>query len=303
MHPEPDRYEFAASDRFVSFGRAHDMLIVGHTLVWHQQTPAWVFADASGTARPTGRQCSRACASTSPPSSVATAAASTPGTSSTRRSRRTARCAGRHGSKRSATTTSPRRSQFAREADPDAELYYNDYNLWKPAKRDGAIALVNRLRQEGVRVDGIGEQAHWGLTEPPIAQIDAGDRRARRRDRRARVALTELDVDVLPREPDMWGADLSRKARLRATTNIYPDGLPDAQQRQLAQRYADIFEVVLRHRAAHLASDLLGRHRRAVMAARLSDSRPHQPPAAVGSPGAAQAGARRGGRGPEETRR
>ena len=61
--------------------------------------------------------------------------------------------------------------------------------------------------------------------------------------------LTELDVDVLPREPDMWGADLSRKAAIRATTNIYPNGLPDAQQRQLAQRYAEIFEVVMRHRA------------------------------------------------------
>ena len=38
--------------------------------------------------------------------------------------------------------------------------------------------------------------------------------------------ITELDIDVLPREPAMWGADLREKAAIRATTNIYPDGLP-----------------------------------------------------------------------------
>jgi len=64
------------------------------------------------------------------------------------------------------------------------------------------------------------------------------------------VLLTELDVDVLPRDPDMWGADLSKKATIRATTNIYPNGLPDAQQEELARRYADIFSLVLKHRAA-----------------------------------------------------
>ena len=106
-------------------------------------------------------------------SSAATAAASTPGTSSTRPSKRTARCAGRPGCDAIGDDYIAKAFEFAREADPDAELYYNDYNLWKPAKRDGAIALVNRLRPQGVRVDGIGEQAHWGLTEPPIAQIDA----------------------------------------------------------------------------------------------------------------------------------
>ena len=48
VHPEPNRYAFEASDRFVSLANAHGMQAVGHTLVWHQQTPAWVFAGASG---------------------------------------------------------------------------------------------------------------------------------------------------------------------------------------------------------------------------------------------------------------
>jgi endo-1,4-beta-xylanase len=58
--------------------------------------------------------------------------------------------------------------------------------------------------------------------------------------------ITELDVDVLPRDPDMWGADLSKKARLRATTNIYPDGLPPPVQERLARRYADLFTLFLK---------------------------------------------------------
>jgi endo-1,4-beta-xylanase len=60
--------------------------------------------------------------------------------------------------------------------------------------------------------------------------------------------ITELDVDVLPRDPSMYGADLSAKAKMRAETNLYPDGLPAAQQEQLAKRYADVFAVFMKHR-------------------------------------------------------
>jgi GH35 family endo-1,4-beta-xylanase len=49
VHPAPDRYAFDAQDRFVQFGLDRKMQVVGHTLVWHQQTPAWVFQGADGT--------------------------------------------------------------------------------------------------------------------------------------------------------------------------------------------------------------------------------------------------------------
>ncbi len=50
VHPAPDRYDFDAADRYVAFGEKHGMFIVGHTLVWHNQTPAWVFQDSNGKA-------------------------------------------------------------------------------------------------------------------------------------------------------------------------------------------------------------------------------------------------------------
>jgi endo-1,4-beta-xylanase len=48
LHPEPNRYDFTVADRYVEFGRKHHQFIVGHTLIWHNQTPQWVFQDASG---------------------------------------------------------------------------------------------------------------------------------------------------------------------------------------------------------------------------------------------------------------
>ena len=108
-----------------------------------------------------------------------------------------------------------------------------------------AIRLVQGLKAKGLRVDGIGEQAHWGLDDPPLPAIDEalGAMRAA-----GLVPLiTELDMDVLPRDPDMWGADLSKKAKIRSATNVYPDGLPPAVQEKLARRYADVFTLFLKH--------------------------------------------------------
>src|SRR5207245_2684015 len=48
VHPAPDKYNFEAPDRYVAFGEKHGMFIVGHTLVWHNQTPAWVFQNEKG---------------------------------------------------------------------------------------------------------------------------------------------------------------------------------------------------------------------------------------------------------------
>src|SRR4051812_2477458 len=48
VHPRADSFDFTRSDRYVEFGEANKMFIVGHTLVWHSQTPRWVFQDAQG---------------------------------------------------------------------------------------------------------------------------------------------------------------------------------------------------------------------------------------------------------------
>ena len=244
VHPEPDRFDFEPADRYVEFGAKHGMFVVGHVLLWHQQTPAWVFAGENG--RPLDR---------------ATALARLEGHIDAVVGRYRGRIGGwdvvnealdEDGSLRKTPWLEAigedyvaKAFEFARAADPGAELYYNDYNLWKPAKRDAAVRLVQGLKAKGLRVDGIGEQGHWGLDDPPLPAIDAA--LAAIRASGARALVTELDVDVLPRDPEMWGADLSQDARIRAATNVYPDGLPPAVQEQLARRYADLFKLFLRH--------------------------------------------------------
>jgi endo-1,4-beta-xylanase len=247
IHPAADRFNFEPADQFVAFAREHGLAAIGHCLVWHQQTAPWMFAGEGG-ARPTRDQML---------TRLRTHIETVVG-----------RYKGRiHGwdvvNEALDEDGSLRKTQwlelvgedfiakafeYAHAADPDAELYYNDYNLWKPAKREAAIRLVKKLKAQGLRVDGIGEQAHWGVDEPPLADIDATV--AALATSGAKVLLTEMDIDVLPRDPDMWGADLSKKATIRAKTNIYPDGLPEEAQRRLAQRYADIFSIVLKHRQA-----------------------------------------------------
>jgi endo-1,4-beta-xylanase len=244
VHPGPDRFDFAPADRFVEFGQKNGMFVVGHVLLWHQQTPAWVFAGAAG--KKLDRDTALGRLKTHIDSVVGRYKGRIGGWDVVNEALE------EDGTLRKTPWLEAigedyiaKAFEFARAADPEAELYYNDYNLWKPAKRDAAVRLVRGLKAKGLRVDGIGEQGHWGLDDPPLPAIDAA--LAAIRASGARALVTELDVDVLPRDPEMWGADLSKQSRIRAATNVYPDGLPPAVQEQLARRYADLFRLFLRH--------------------------------------------------------
>jgi endo-1,4-beta-xylanase len=127
--------------------------------------------------------------------------------------------------------------EFAREADPNTELYYNDYNLEKPEKRAGVIKLVNDLKARGLRIDGIGNQAHWRLETPTIDAIEQA--LVDLNSTGLKVMYTELDINLLPSAGR--GAD-------PAVANPYANGLPDVKQQQLATRYADIFGLIVKHR-------------------------------------------------------
>ena len=172
VHPEPARYNFEPADRYVAFGEQHGLAVIGHTLVWHQQTPRWVFAGESGG--PADRE-----------------------TLLRRMREHISTVVGRYkgrvkgwdvvnealdedGTLRKTPWLDiigedfiAKAFEYAREADPNAELYYNDYNLWKPAKLQGAIRIVKGLKAQGLRVDAIGEQGHWLIDEPPLPAIDA----------------------------------------------------------------------------------------------------------------------------------
>jgi endo-1,4-beta-xylanase len=236
--PAADRYTFDAADRYVQFGLDRHMEVVGHNLVWHSQTGAWVFQGADG--KPADRDTLLARMRDHIQTVVGRYKGKIHGWDVVNEA------IDEDGSMR----TSPweigigddyvaKAFEFAHEADPDAELYYNDFNLEKPAKRAGVIRLVKDLQARKLRIDGIGNQAHWRLDTPTVAEIDEAlvDLYATG----LKVMYSELDINLLPNTPR--DAD-------PALANPYANGLPDEMQQQLAHRYADVFGVFVKHRDA-----------------------------------------------------
>lgn len=244
VHPEPERYDFQAGDQFVEFGEANEMFIVGHALVWHHQIPKWVFKDDTG--QPLDRE-----------------------KLLQRMREHIHTVVGRYKGRIQAWDVvnealeedgSLRQSpwlriigedylekafQFAHEADPAAALYYNDYALENEPKRDGAIALVKRLQEAGVRIDGIGTQQHVDMEWPTAREVE--ETFVAFAQLGIPVMVTELDVDVLPRRTPNQTADVSLRRAADPALNPYPNGLPPEIQAALADRYAELFKVYLKH--------------------------------------------------------
>jgi endo-1,4-beta-xylanase len=138
--------------------------------------------------------------------------------------------------------------EYAREADPAAELYYNDYNNELKQKRSGVVRIINDLRGKGIKVDGVGIQGHWHLDSPSLAEID--EALTEYGSMGLKIMITEMEVNVLPTPPEVYGAEISQQARYLETLNPYRAGLPDSVSNQLAQRYADLFRIFLKHKDA-----------------------------------------------------
>jgi endo-1,4-beta-xylanase len=244
VHPSPGVYNFTLSDHYVAFGERNGMFIIGHTLVWHSQTPKWVFEDSAG--KPLTREALLARMKDHIQAvmgrykgringwDVVNEALNDDGTM---RQSPWYRIIG--------DDFVVKAFQFAHEADPAAELYYNDYNLATPAKRDGAIALVKRVRAAGVPVTAIGSQDHHKMDWPSATLEDSMFAAFRAADIHANV--TELDVDVLPRATQSNTADVALRAEAQERLNPYAAGLPDSVQQALARRYADIFAIYMKH--------------------------------------------------------
>jgi endo-1,4-beta-xylanase len=243
VHPDPDRFDFAAADQYVALGVKHGLFVVGHVLVWHEQTPSWVFEGATHDPKlllsrlqthvqtVVGRYRGRVQAW-----DVVNEAFEDDGTW-----RKTPWYA---------TLDEEyvfKAFEFAHEADPDAQLYYNDYNLWKTAKCKAAVRLVASLRERGIRIDGIGEQGHWLLDGPTVEEIEPAIVELAKTGKQ--IIITELDVDPLPRPEELIGADLSKRVERTPQLDPYADGLPESLQQRLAQRYRDIFSLFVKHRA------------------------------------------------------
>jgi endo-1,4-beta-xylanase len=235
IEPNPDDFRFEVPDRMAAFATARGIGIRGHTLVWHNQTPAWVFSGgrmelAERMRRHiqavVGRYRGRIYCWDVVNEAVADAGGD--------RLRASPWLEGM------GEDYIAHAFQLAHGADPDATLFYNDYNETDPGKRAKIHGLVGDLRREGVPVHGIGLQGHWRLDAPSARDIRASlDLYA---SLGVRLQVTELDVSVhAGREPAAGAAEPA----------------PELLERQ-AERYAEIFAIFREYRAVIDAVTLWG---------------------------------------------
>ena len=253
--PKRGTWNWGPADAYVAYGEAHHMFIVGHTLLWRNQTPDWFFQDSTGKPN-------------------------TPALQIERLRQHIEAVAGRYKGRINAwdvvnevidndgsywkvnwinamggdgdSLVSAAFRFTAQYAGPDVKLIYNDFNTWRPSKRDGIVRLVRMLKAKGLRIDGVGMQGHWGLNYPSAQDIEAAiDSFAATG---VKVSITELDVDVLPlsKEGQIIGPVMNdpqfQLPEFRKFLDPYQKGLPAAVQKQLADRYAELFRIFYKHR-------------------------------------------------------
>ena len=245
IHPEPNKYNFEPADRFVAFGEKNKMFIVGHTLIWQNQIPGWAFRDDSNNLL--GRDAMLARMKDHIFTVMGRYKGRVNGWDVVNEALNDA---GPLHKSKWVETVGPdfvqKAFEYAHEADPNAELYYNDFSLDKPAKLNACVNLVKDLKAKGLRIDGVGIQGHWALSYPSRKEIEQFINAFAALG--VKVMVTELDIDVLPSATRYMGADINVKFELQAKLNPYVDGLPDEVQKKLADRYAEIFAVLLEHK-------------------------------------------------------
>lgn len=245
IQPKEGEFNYTLADQFIAFGEKYNMHITGHALIWHSQSPRWFFKDSLGN------DVSREVLIERMKKHIYTVA-------------------GRYKGKVKGWDVvneaieddgSYRKSkfyqilgedfiklafQFAHEADPDAELYYNDYSMALEGRRNGVVAMVKKLQEAGLRIDAIGMQCHVGLDYPDLAEFEKSIQAFAALG--VKVMITEMDLSVLPMPDNKVGADVNARFEYQKTLNPYAAGLPDSVNVAFENRYLDFFKLFLKHR-------------------------------------------------------
>ncbi|MGP1622877.1 endo-1,4-beta-xylanase [Bacteroides heparinolyticus] len=243
LQPEEGRYDFRQADEFVKFGEDNGMTVTGHCLIWHSQCPRWFLVDKDG------KNVSAEVLKQRMKEHITTVVGRYKG-----------RILGwdvvneaimEDGSYRKSKFYEilgeefiPLAFQYAHEADPEAELYYNDYNMHEPGKRATVVKLVNDLKKRGLRIDAVGMQGHVGMDYPDLSEFEASMEAYAATG--AKVMITEFDMSALP--------TISRSANVadrvdfeKKTLNPYPNGLPDSVSVEWNARMETFMNLFIKH--------------------------------------------------------
>jgi endo-1,4-beta-xylanase len=236
IHPEENRYDWGPADALVDFAQANGMRMRGHALCWHQQTPNWLFTDSKGDTVSREVLLARLKEHITSVVSrykgkiyawdVVNEAISDEPAQMYRTSPWFKICGEMFIAKA---------FEYAHAADPEAKLFYNDYNTESPSKRDHIFQMIKTLIDAGVPIHGMGLQGHWSLTSPDDSSLEASI--AKFSSLGIEVQVTELDVSVYPQEK-------GRRDRRPDESDMFTAEMEEKQMRQ----YQTIFEVLRRHK-------------------------------------------------------
>jgi len=254
VNPVKGEYNFDAADKFVEFGNQQNMFVLGHTLVWHNQTPDWFFMNEKGQPNTPKQQLNQMHQYIKVVASRYAGKVDAWDVVN--------EIIGEDGKYRDTIWVQrvgdgdevvKAAFKYAEKYSPNTELYYNDFNAWRPEKRDGIVRMVKMLQENGIRIDGVGIQAHWGLNFPKTEYIEAAINAFA--ELGVKVMISELDVDVLPitKEGQVIGQGLMDSQfeleEFEEVLDPYKDGMPPEIEKQLANRYQELFEIFYKHRA------------------------------------------------------
>ena len=237
IHPGENQYNWGGADSITAFAKKHNFKMRGHTLVWHNQAPRWFFTQANGDTVTKEVLLHRI------KDHITAVVSRYKGTiyawdvvneviddnpNNFYRDSPFMRIAGEEFIEMA--------FRWAHEADPNALLFYNDYNEISGTKRAKIIQMIKKLKDKGVPIHGIGLQGHWAISEPSYSQLEST------LDDFSQLGLplhiTELDISVYPKE---------HQARDRNASDSDTTYTAEKEKQQM-EKYRMIFELFRKYR-------------------------------------------------------
>lgn len=236
LQPVEGRFNWKQADSIVNFASRNNIKIRGHNLCWHEQVPDWFFVGQAGQAvtkqvllqrlkthieTVVGRYKGKIYAW-----DVVNEAIADDPEKYLRDSKWYEICGEDYIAKA---------FEYAHQADPQAKLFYNDYNTERPEKRERVYRLLKSLVDKGIPIDGVGLQAHWSLSEPSEEELTLAIRKYSSLG--LKIQVTELDISIYPGEKNQ------RDKRVDEPYLFTPD-----LEKLQASRYKMVFDTFRKYK-------------------------------------------------------
>ncbi len=237
-------FDFVLADQFVEYAQKHNLTIIAHAPIWHSQCARWICHNEDGSL--VSKEQLKANMRTYISTVYGHFRGKIKGYDVVNEAIED------DGSYRNSDFYKIMGEEFidwafqcAQEADPNTELYYNDYSMSAPGKRATVVKMVQRLKSKGIRIDAVGLQTHIGMDFPDLKEyeksitafINAG----------VDVQLTETDMSVLPNP--YTGADVSTRFQYTPEKDPYKNGINAKQLKPWQDRFKQLFAIINKHSA------------------------------------------------------